>query len=133
MSGCSAARRLRYARGFHHQPMLTALPASGFVAVIVALLPGVVRFWRGRPLARSIDDPALPERLVANNRRNRQVTAACCAVLLVGWPRWANWTLPLVIVTRLVAAYPLRKLLYGETWGLGAYLAFYARMLVALF
>jgi Zn-dependent protease with chaperone function len=113
--------------------MLTNLPASSFLAALLALAPAVLRVWFGLPLVRNPDDPALPERLEANHRRNVQVTAACCAILLVGFTTSAAWTLPLLVVARGIAAYPLRKRLYAETWTLGGYLWFFGRLMIAMF
>lgn len=113
--------------------MLTHLPASPWLAFAIALAPAVLRLVWGRPLVRLIDDPVLPERLAANHRRNTQAVAAAFAILVVGFPTMAKWTLPLLIIARGIAAYPLRKQLYAETWGLGAYLAFFSRLIVAMF
>jgi heat shock protein HtpX len=114
-------------------PMLTNLPAASFLATLVALAPAGLRVWFGRPLVRNADDPALPERLEANQRRNTQITAACCGILLVGWTESAAWTIPLLVVARAIAAYPLRKQLYSETWTLAGYLSFFGRLMIAMF
>ena len=39
------------------------------LAALVALVPAAIGWWRGRALVRLIDDPALPERLVASRRQ----------------------------------------------------------------
>jgi Zn-dependent protease with chaperone function len=113
--------------------MLMNLPASTFLAALVALAPAVLRVWFGGPVVGNADDPALPERLEANHRRNVQVTAACCAILLVGFTTSAAWTLALLVIARGIAAYPLRKRLYAETWTLGGYLWFFGRLMIAMF
>jgi Zn-dependent protease with chaperone function len=113
-------------------PMLTNLPAAAFLAALVALTPAILRVWFGLPLVRNTDDAALAERLEANQRRNTQITAACCAILLVGWTSSAVWTIPLLVVARLIAAYPLRKQLYSETWTLGEYVSFFGRLTIAM-
>src|SRR5262245_54183620 len=111
--------------------MLTNLPNSSVLAALAALAPAVLRVWFGLPLVRNAEDPALPERLEANHRRNVRITAACCAVLLVGFTTTAAWTLPLLVIGRGIAGYPLRKRLYAETWSLGGYLSFYGRLMIA--
>lgn len=108
-------------------------PASPWLAVAIALAPAVLRLVWGRPLARLIDDPVLPERLAANRRRNTQAVAASFAVLVVGFTAIATWTVPLMLIARGVAGYPLRKQLYGETWSPGAYLWFFSRLVIAMF
>jgi Zn-dependent protease with chaperone function len=102
------------------------LPAP--VTALIALVPAALTLWWGRGLARLVDDPALPERLVAGRHRNRVVFVASLAVLLMtAWPHLL-WTLPLLFAARMAAAYPLRKLLYGDTWSLAAYLSFFSRL-----
>ncbi len=113
--------------------MLTGLPYAPFLAAAVALAPAVLRLWWGRPLVRLADDPALPERLVAHQARNTQVVAAAVAILLVSWPSSTTWAIPLLVAARGVAAYPLRKQLYTETWGLAGYLSFFGRLVLGLF
>src|SRR5262249_36484037 len=101
--------------------------------VLVALAPAAFKLWQGRSLARLIDDPALPERLLAAQRvRGGTIGAAFC-LLVVAWPRHAAWTLPLLAVSHLAAGFPLRRRLYDETWTLAGYLAFFLRLWVAVF
>src|SRR3954452_14758327 len=100
---CMAARPLRCHRGSRQLTrMLTESQATGLLAVFVALLPAILRLWWGGALARAVHEPALPERLAANRRRNVQSTASCCALLISGLPFWAFWTLPLLMVARLL-------------------------------
>ncbi len=109
---------------------------SGVLLALMALLPGAISWWSGRRLARLADDPALPELLAAHGRRS----GAVLVIVMIGLGCVASWTLsalliPLVL-TGLVAffgliaaAYPLRRVLYHETWSFGSYLWFYPRVM----
>ena len=101
--------------------------------VLIAIAPAVFAYWRGRGLLRDLDDPALPERLLALQRLTAPVFGASIALLLVTSPRRFVWALPLLILARLVGAYPLRKTLHSETWSVWRYLSFYLRLIVAAF
>jgi hypothetical protein len=113
--------------------MFSETPRTAAVAALIALLPAILRWWWGRALARRLDDPALPERMLANRHRTGVAAGVPVGLLIVGWPGWAYWTLPLLIVARGIAGYPFRKTLYGETWSLTAYLFFFTRLSVATF
>src|SRR5262245_22540179 len=80
---------------------------------------------------RLVDDPALPERLLANRKRSSFVVAAVLPIVLLIAPRHAFWSIPLLIVARMAAAYPLRKTLYSESWSIFGYLSFFLRLIVA--
>ena len=103
------------------------------IAALIALVPAAIGFWRGRALVRLIDDPALPERLVASRRHSAPVTAGAIAVLIVWWPRDLWWTLPLLLVSRIAAAYPTRRALLGETWSLPRYVSFFLRLIASVY
>jgi Zn-dependent protease with chaperone function len=107
---------------------------------LIALLPGAVSWWSGRRLARLADDPALPELLAAHGRRN----GAMLFIAMVGVGCVASLTLSafalpiiagcLIALAGLVAAgYPLRRVLYRETWSFASYFAFYPRVIAGLF
>ena len=109
-----------------------SLVRSVFIAV-VALLPGGFALWWGRNLARLHDDPALPERLLANRTRTAFVFCFSVAFLAVFAGVHSYWALPLLVLARMVAGYWTRRVLYGETWTLRAYLSFFGRLLFATF
>ncbi len=113
--------------------MFPELPGAWAAVVVIALTPAALRWWWGRALSRLADDPVLPERLAAHNRRFVRVSGGCAAVLVVGWPPWAIWSVPLLILAQAVGGFPLRKTLYQETWSLGARLSFSGRLLTAAF
>jgi Zn-dependent protease with chaperone function len=111
--------------------------AEGFFGVEVLLLalaiaPATRYAIRSRALVRSLDDPALPERLLGESQRSGQITGTMLVVLAFASPRALWWTLPLMIGTRLAAGYPLRKALFEETWSLSEYLWFVARFTAAI-
>jgi Zn-dependent protease with chaperone function len=78
------------------------------------------------------DDSALAERIAAHRRRVLQVFAATTAVLIVSQPGTLVWTLPLLILSRCIAAFPSRRILLGESWALGRYLAGGFRLYLAV-
>jgi len=103
------------------------------VAVVLALTPAVLRWHWGRGLARLADDPALPERLLASQRRN-QLAIFCATVgIVLLAPNSALWVMLLLLVAYLTAGYPLRKRLYNETWSVAAYLGFFSRLIVGAY
>jgi Zn-dependent protease with chaperone function len=103
------------------------------LAAIVALAPAAIGWWRGRALVRLIDDPALPERLVASRRQATVIAISAMAALIYAWPGELWWTLPLLVLGRLVASYPARRALFGETWSLARYVSFYIRLIVGVY
>ncbi|HEV3214575.1 MAG TPA: M48 family metallopeptidase [Vicinamibacterales bacterium] len=75
----------------------------------------------------------MPERLLANRVRKGVVLGFSFGLLAATAPDRLAWALPLLVVARTAAAYPLRKALYNETWSLFAYLSFSGRLIVAIF
>jgi Zn-dependent protease with chaperone function len=103
------------------------------VPALVALIPAGVIWWRGRGVSRLIDDPALPERLMAGRTVHGAAVGCSFALLVLIWPRTTAWTLPLLFVGRMIAAYPARRVVFQETWSLGGYSLFFVRLIVAVF
>jgi Zn-dependent protease with chaperone function len=108
--------------------MFFQLPGGPAAAVLLSLTPAILRLWWGRALAPLADDPVLPERLAAHNTRFGAVSGACAALLVMGRPAWAIWSLPLLILAQTAGVFPLRKTLYQETWSLAAFLSFFGRL-----
>lgn len=98
----------------------------------VALGPALFQVVAARPLMRLADDPALPERLAAFRNR-RRIALSFAFGFLFWFSSAAPWTWPLLIVGTMAAAHPLRRLLYGESWSLAAYLSFFLRLLFAAY
>jgi Zn-dependent protease with chaperone function len=113
--------------------MFEDLPGGLVVALLLALTPAFLRWWWGRALVPLADDPALPERLAALNRRTGLVTWFCGGLVIIGWPSSTFATLALLVVAQLAARFPLRRVLYQETWTLGAYLAFFLRLMLGAY
>ena len=100
--------------------MFTSLRDAYVLLALIALLPGAVSWWSGRRLARLVDDPALPELFAAHGQRNGVVLV----IAMVGLGFVASWTslalvIPLSSGRLIAAAYPLRRVLYHETWSFG--------------
>jgi len=113
--------------------LLIDLPYSAPLAATVALVPAVLRWWWGRSLAPLADDPAFPERLVAHRMRGGRSFGVSCALLLVLFTDTLLWSLPLLILSCTTASFQFRRVIYQESWGLGAYLSFVIRAIVAVF
>ena len=118
--------------GSRRHTIVTGLVLPLFAA-LVAVLPGAFTLWRNRSVARLADDPALPERLLANRTHGGVAYGTCFAILVFTAGNHLAWALPLLIVTRMAAGYPLRRILHRETWGLGAYLSFFLRLMFTTF
>jgi Zn-dependent protease with chaperone function len=112
--------------------MFFQLPGGLTAAVLIAVTPAVFRWWRGRALAPLAEDPVLPERLAAHHARCGQVAGVCAGLLLFTAPAWGIWTLPLLVLAWMTAGFPLRKVLYQETWRLRTYLSFFGRLIVGV-
>ena len=114
--------------------MFTSLRDSFALLALIALLPGAISWWSGRRLARLVDDPALPELLAAYGRRN----GAALVIAVIGLACVASWTslaltVPLVFAGLHAAAYPLRRVLYHETWSFATYFWFFPRGMGGIF
>jgi heat shock protein HtpX len=101
---------------------------SVLVLIVIALAPGVVSWWQGRELRKRLDDPTLPERLHAARVRRGTVFGASLVLLGIASIDALVWSLPLMVGSALVAAYPLRRALFGETWSLATYVWFSIRL-----
>jgi Zn-dependent protease with chaperone function len=101
------------------------------LTILIALAPAAFSFWRGRALLHDLEDPALPERLLALQRRNTPVLVVTVVALLFVSPERMGWALPLMMIAKMLAGYPLRRSLHSETWSVWAYLSFYLRLVVA--
>jgi Zn-dependent protease with chaperone function len=109
--------------------MFTSLQESYVLFALIALLPGAVSWWSGRQLARLADDPALPELLASHQRRNGVMLVIAMIVFAVVAP----WTFvplafPLIFAGLVAAAYPMRRVLFHETWSFWSYFCFYPRV-----
>jgi Zn-dependent protease with chaperone function len=96
--------------------------ADHLMMVLLAAAPAVYAWWSGRSLRRSIDDPALPDLLLARQQRVMQVTLV---VIIAGalLPTPTGFGIAIVLAV-MAAQYPIRRGLYGDTWSLWQYLRF---------
>ena len=97
-------------------------------------LPGAVSWWSGRRLARRVDDPALPELLAAHGRLNGVMLIVAIAGLVYVAPwRLSALAIPLAFAGLIASGYPLRRVLFDETWSFGSYCLFYPRVIAGIF
>jgi Zn-dependent protease with chaperone function len=113
--------------------MLPDFAGRILLLVVIAATPAAVRWFLGRRVIRHANDPALAERLLAMARRSTPASVLAIAALLILSPRSAFWTLPLLVLLRLTAGYPIRRALFGETWSLPRYLSFFVRLMIAVY
>jgi Zn-dependent protease with chaperone function len=105
-----------------------SFPVRIFLAVPLAMLPGVWAWWSGRALRE--EDPLLPERLL----RWRWRTALASWTALLGSallaPAQIAWLWSLTFVALLAGHFSVRRRLLRETWGFPRYVAWRLRMLL---
>lgn len=108
--------------------------AAGHVALVagLAMLPAALQLWWGRSFIRTLAEPALAERLLAFRKRRLLVTVTAGAGLVALDSSAAWWALPVLVFASMVAAYPLRRAMYDETWSLAGYLRFFVGLIVGL-
>src|SRR5437667_366919 len=82
------------------------------VVALFALIPAASTWWFGQTLIALADDPALPERLMAGRGKTVLICAVSLALLFTFGFEHLAWSLPLLIVARMCAAYTIRKALY---------------------
>src|SRR5690349_23466834 len=106
---------------------------TGAFAALLVFGPALLRWWWARGLSRHYDDPALPERLLANQRRN-QIVLLFSIVVLIYW-RPIEWYVgvPAMLIARAGAGFPFRRRLYGETWNFFTFLSFFIRLLIGVY
>lgn len=113
--------------------MLSGFDHSYALATLLALLPAVTSWLSGRSLIHRADDPVLAERLFAHQRRSGIVLAFASAASAVFEPRALLWTIPLLFVSSIAGSYPLRRVIFAETWSFTAYLSFFLRLTFGVF
>ncbi|HKH94665.1 MAG TPA: M48 family metallopeptidase [Gemmatimonadaceae bacterium] len=93
-----------------------------WMQALLAAAPVAYAWWSSRAIARSLDDPTLPDLLLARQRRVAQV-ALVVIIALVMQSAPAGFSVAVVLGV-LVAHYPVRRTVYGDTWSLWQYLRF---------
>jgi len=99
-----------------------AFPVRPTLTAFAALMPALLAWWSDRRALQQRDDPALPELLASRRRANVQTIAFAIVIMIMFGGASSAWGIPLLIVSMIAVAYPLRTRLLGETWGFGAYL-----------
>jgi Zn-dependent protease with chaperone function len=107
-------------------------PFISLLLFALAVVPSLFSAWRHRALIRAVNDPALPERLVAEQQRNGQIGGLVFIVLAIASPTALWWTLPLMYLARVAAGYSLRRTLFEETWSFAEYLWFVVRLTIGI-
>jgi Zn-dependent protease with chaperone function len=106
---------------------------SGGLALVIALVPALIRLRRTRSLLPHVDDPALPERLVGSRNLIAFAFSMALSLEIILWTRHAIWSIPLMIAVFAAAGWPLRRALFAETWSFAAYLWFYVKLAFAIY
>jgi heat shock protein HtpX len=112
--------------------MLTTSWNVTLLVTAIAIAPGLVCWWQGRRLKHLTDDAALPERLMAARRVNGATLGAALVLLMGASTDGLWWSVPLMVLWLIVASYPLRKTLFGETWSVTTYVGFVTRLIAGI-
>ena len=114
--------------------------ALHLVLVVIALAPGAVAWFFSQRLIHHINDPALAELLAGHRRRNSVMfiaaVTACAWLSVLAGDHVALTIIAGGLITYAglaIAAYPLRRALYQETWSFLSYFLFYPRTLLGMF
>jgi len=104
------------------------------LSLSVALVPGAYRWWSGRTLRGSVDDPALAERWWALRTRTTYVFFLAAGIVggtavALDPPAFAVVTAVLILGS-IIGGFPTRRAVFGESWSLGSYLLWWARLTV---
>ena len=90
--------------------------------LLLAAAPATYAWWSGRAMRRAIDDPALPELLLARLRRIVQVTLV--VIIASAFLAAPSGFSVVVLFGVLAAQYPIRRVVYGDTWSFWQYVRF---------
>ena len=92
------------------------------ISFAVVLVPGLHRWWSGRRFRNANEDPALAERWWALRTRATQVSFFSRFVAACLSPAWMGLLLPVQWLASAIGGFPARRVIFGESWTLGAYL-----------
>jgi hypothetical protein len=92
------------------------------ISFAVVLVPGLHRWWTGRQFRNAGEDPALAERWWALRTRATQVSFMTAFVAAILSPAWMGLLLPVQWLASAIGGFPARRVIFGESWTLGAYL-----------
>ena len=103
------------------------------IPALLALVPAAARLYRGRIMARHVNDPAIPERLAGGRNVLSFIFTFVLVLEIALWARHTWWSVPLLLLTFLAAGWPMRRVLFGETWSVAEYVWFYVRLFVGIY
>lgn len=106
------------------------MDTSWLLPAALALAPGVYAWWIGRRLAARMDDPELPELLMAHRLRVMRAWVVGGPVLVLVPGGGVRWEL-LLALSIGAGGFPLRRRLLDEQWGVVRYLLWCVRTLFA--
>ncbi len=92
------------------------------ISFALVLVPGLHRWWSGRRFRNAGEDPALAERWWALRTRATQVSFVTALVAASLSPSWMGLLLPVQWLASAIGGFPARRVIFGESWTLGAYL-----------
>ncbi len=115
---------------FHAAPPFVWWSYLPLIGLIVAPTLWVVYEWQR--LSRNLDDPALPDRLLAAHTHWLTGTVTVWIVAGVIWSWTAVFFLPAVVAFFLAGRYDFRRLFFGERCSVGTYPGFVLRYFLAL-
>ncbi|HKP14991.1 MAG TPA: M48 family metallopeptidase, partial [Gemmatimonadaceae bacterium] len=97
--------------------------------LLLAVAPAAYTWWSGRAIRRSLDDPTLPDLLLARQRRIVQVTVV--AIIASAFTTSAAAFTLVALLGVLAAQYPIRRAVYGDTWSFAQYVRYTSFSFVA--
>jgi Zn-dependent protease with chaperone function len=98
------------------------MPVDYWFLLLLAAAPGAYAWWSGRAIRRAIDDPALPELLLARLRRIAQVTLV--VIIASAFMTAPSVFSAIALLGVLAAQYPVRRAVYGDTWPFWQYVRY---------
>jgi Zn-dependent protease with chaperone function len=103
---------------------------SPWLVLLLAMTPGLLAWWRGRPLGATPDE-TVAERFFAHRREVAAIGASASALVVLLAGIHATWALPLLVLGLLRGSYPARKSVLHEAWGFAAYASHMLRFAAA--
>ncbi len=100
--------------------------------VVSVLVPFVCAFWSSRGLLVRLDDPLLPDRLLAHSRRVGTATGVAIVVGGLFAPSYFPGVILLAWLSVLAGGFRARKAVFDERWGFPSYLDHTLRFWIGL-
>lgn len=114
-------------------PMFPTDVRQAVSVLVPTLVPAMWWAVETRRLLSRLDDPLLPERLLA--ARRRASGALFCSVGVVAAVKVSAiwWAVPLMLLARAAVGFSLRRRLYEERWSFGTMVSMSARLLLGVY